>query len=136
MNLVSRLRIGSVILLHTQALSIDKQLNFISICINCKVEILAWSAGPMVRQTSYALLNTIPFNVLRLFLYADMHHWFIFLEYTASQICIRLRLKVYIEQALCPSLGWPPLTLPKIVNDAPIGRTNDLVQIHLIIVRT
>ena len=64
-----------------------------------------------------------------------MNSWLVS-KHALHEISIRLGLKRKVEHTLIPTLDRPSHALTQIIDGAPIGKTNHLVTVHLVEVRT
>ena len=87
----------------------------------------------MVGELAYALAHAVPFNITALLLKAEMDDGLV-REDALGEIGVRLRREVDIEGALCPTGGRPALTLAEIVDSTPIGKADDAVEVHLVVI--
>ena len=79
----------------------------------------------MVGEAADALLDTVPLDVLTLFLEAEVHGGLIG-EDALGKIGVWLRGEVDVEDALRPALRRPALALAEVVDGSPVGEADDL----------
>ena len=90
----------------------------------------------MVAHSVVASLHTVPHLVATTVDNGDVNNGFVGLEHASHEICLGLRLKRYVEHALCPTLCGPSLRLAEIVDGSPVGESDDTVEVHLEEVRS
>ena len=132
--LVAHLRVFRFVLFLAQTPAIQQQFHFIAIGIGNQRQLLPLNTVPMVAHTVVARLHAVPHLVSLTVNHRDMRHRLVGHEERLHIVGLRLRLQGDVEHALRPTLGWPALRLTQVVDGAPVGQSDNAVEIHLEVV--
>ena len=133
-DLVALLGVGLGVRLTTKTLAIEQQLHLVGIGIGDEVELAIRFSIPVVTHAVVARLDAVPYDIVLRVDDGDMHQRFVGFEERAHVIGLGLGFERDVEHALCPTLRGPTLTLAEVVDGAPVGETDDAVEVHLEVV--